>query len=82
MRDYFEQMNDVNVQVNQGEDQDGLVATPPTVSDDGADEGHGVDPESIKGPDSKGFLLAHAKSTSDATGTVVLWNGTGSRARG
>ena len=71
----------MNAQVNHGEDQDGLITTPPTVGDDSANERHGVDPESVEGTDGKRFFLAHAKSAGNAIGVVGLWNGTGSRAR-
>ena len=69
-----------NAQVNHGEDQDGLVATPPTIGDDSTNEGHSVDPESVEGTDGKRFLLAHAKSAGNSIGAMGLWNGTGSRA--
>lgn len=71
----------VNAQVHHGEDQDGLVTAPPTICDDGTNKGHSVDPESVEGTDGKRFLLAHAKSTGNSIGAMLLWNGTGSRAR-
>ena len=72
----------MGAQVDKREDHDGVVTTQPTISDDGADEGHGVDPESVESADGKGFLLAHAKSTGDTASTVSRGDGTSSRARG
>jgi len=66
------------VQVNEREDQDGVETAPPTVGDDGTNEGHGIDPECVEGTDSKGFLLTQTKCTGDTIGTVVLWNCAGS----
>lgn len=71
-----------HVQVNQGEDQDGVVTAQPTVGDDGAEEGHGVDPESVESTDGEGFLLAHAESTGNTIGAVGLRDCASSRARG
>jgi len=71
-----------NVQVNQGENKNGLVTTPPTVGNDGADEGRGEIPETVEGTDSKRFFLTHTESTGNTAGAVIPWNGTGSRARG
>jgi len=78
----FKGMNYLGAQVDKREDQDGVVTTQPTVGDDGTDEWHGVDPESVESTDGKRFLLAHAKSTGDTAGAVSLGDGTGSRARG
>jgi len=75
-------MNNLRAQVNEREDQDGVVTAQPTVGDDGTDEGHGVDPESVEGTDCKGLLLAHAESAGNTAGAVSLGDGTGSRARG
>ena len=74
-------MKNSNIQVDQGENKDGLVTAPPTVGDDGTDERHGVNPESVEGTDSKGFLLTHTKSTGNTAGAVVRGNGACSRAR-
>jgi len=78
----FGEMNGLGAQVDKREDQDGVVTAQPTVGDDGTDEGHGVDPESVESTDRKGFLLTHAKSTGDTVGAMSLGDGPSSRARG
>lgn len=75
-------IRDSNVQVNQRENQDGVVTAQPTVSDDSTEEGRGVNPESVESADGKGLLLTHAKSPGDALGAVRLRDGPGGRTRG
>ena len=78
----FGEVNGLGAQVDKREDQDGVVTAQPTVGDDGANEWHGVDPESVESADGKRLLLTHAKSTGNTAGAVTLGDGASSRARG
>jgi len=78
----FGETRDLGAQVDKRKDHDGVVTAQPTVGDNGTDEWHGVDPESVESTDGEGFLLAHSKGTGNTGSAVSLGDGAGSRARG